>query len=58
MKKVVINIQVLSNTEIKTQVTKDKRNRIFEESKKVTVSELYARNVFMGINQQALGVVT
>ena len=49
---------IIQDTEIKIHVMKDKiRTEYLRRATKLAKSELYARNVFMGINQWALGVV-
>ena len=50
---------IIQDSEIKTQIIKDKiRTEYLWRVRKLEKSELYARNVFMGINQWALGVVS
>ena len=49
---------IIQDSEIKTQVMKYKtRTEYLRRVRKLAKSELYARNVFMGIKQWALGVV-
>ena len=49
---------IIQNSEIKTQAMKDKiRTEYLRRVRKLAKLELYARNMFMGINQWALGVV-
>ena len=49
---------IIQDSEIKNHVMKDKiRTEYLRRVRKLAKSELYARNVFMGINQCVLGVV-
>ena len=49
---------IIQNSEIKTHVMKDKiRTEYLMRVGMLAKSDLYAKNVFMGINQWALGVV-
>ena len=49
------HLRIIQGSEIKTQVIKDQiRTKYLRRVKKLAKSELYARNVFMGINQWTL----
>ena len=49
------HLWIIQGSEIKTQVIKDQiRTKYLRRVKKLAKSELYARNMFMGINQWAL----
>ena len=51
-------LDIIQHSELKTQVMEDKiRTEYLRRVRKVAKLELYARNVFMRVNQWALGVV-